>query len=141
MNVVNICQSMNLELIKTEAEKAHIPFKSVASAIGMSEGNLHRCVRENKIQAQDLEKIASVLHVNVGIFFDELPHIHVEVKGRKGQAAGNNIYNNADQAEIQRLKDRIAHLEERIIDKDAAIADRDARIADKDELISILKKQ
>lgn len=132
---------MNLERIKTEAEKRRVPFKNLATTIGMSESNLHRCVRENKIQAQDLEKIAAVLQVNVGIFFDELPQIHVEVKGRKGQAAGNNIYNNADQAEIQRLKDRITHLEERIADKDAAIADRDARIADKDKLISILENK
>lgn len=49
---------MNLELIKTYVELRRIPFKTLATSIGMSEGNLHRCVRENKIQASDLEKIA-----------------------------------------------------------------------------------
>lgn len=62
---------MNLQRIKTLAESERVEFKALAKAIGMSEGNLHRCVRENKIQAQDLEKICCVLHVKIGYFFDE----------------------------------------------------------------------
>lgn len=62
---------MNLQRIKTLAESKHIEFKSLAKEIKMSEGNLHRCVRENKIQATDLEKIAKILNVNISYFFDE----------------------------------------------------------------------
>lgn len=43
--------------------------KKLASDIGMSEANLHRCVNNNKIQAADLEKISSVLNVPVSSFF------------------------------------------------------------------------
>ena len=62
---------MDLGQIKILAEKARIPFKTVAYEIGMSEGNLHRCVRENKIQAADLEKIALLLNVDINVFFDK----------------------------------------------------------------------
>ncbi len=62
---------MNLQRIKILAESKHKEFKGLAKAIGMSEGNLHRCVRENKIQAQDLEKIASELNVSILEFFDK----------------------------------------------------------------------
>lgn len=129
---------MNLERIKTLVEERRIPFKTLASLIGMSEGNLHRCVRENKIQAQDLEKIAIELKVSIGEFFDEVPNVHVEAHDH-AQAAGRDILNGASKAEIARLKDKIAHLEQRIKDKDATIAEKDKRIADKDELIKILR--
>ena len=38
----------------------------------MTEANLHRCINLNKIQAGDLEKIAHLLGVRVGYFFDEV---------------------------------------------------------------------
>lgn len=129
---------MNLELIKTYAEQRHIPFRTLAISIGMSEGNLHRCVRENKIQASDLEKIAIKLDVAIGTFFDEAPAIHVEAHDH-AQAAGRDINNGASRAEITLLKEKITHLEQRIKDKDATIAEKDKRIADKDEIIKILK--
>ena len=49
---------MNLQLIKTKVEEQRYPggIKGLAESVGMTEQNLHRCVRENKIQAQDLEK-------------------------------------------------------------------------------------
>lgn len=64
---------MNLQRIKTIAERKRKEFKRLAAAIGMSEGNLHRCVRENKIQAHDLEKIAVELEVSILEFFDNDP--------------------------------------------------------------------
>lgn len=131
---------MNLELIKTFAELRRVPFKSLAASIGMSEGNLHRCVRENKIQASDLEQIAIKLEVPIGEFFDETPSVHIEAHDH-GQAAGRDINNGASRTEIARLKDKIAHLEQRIKDKEATIAEKDKRIEDKDELIKILRGQ
>ena len=62
---------MNLQRIKKIAERKGIEFKALAYSIGMSEGNLHRCVRENRIQAQDLEKISTQLKVSIIEFFDE----------------------------------------------------------------------
>ncbi|MBO7234345.1 MAG: hypothetical protein J6V13_05110 [Paludibacteraceae bacterium] len=45
--------------------------RQLASDIGMSEANLHRCVNNNKIQAADLEQIALKLRVDIRLFFDD----------------------------------------------------------------------
>jgi len=63
---------MNLEKIKILSEKKKITLTDIANKIDMSYQNLNRCIRENKIQAQDLEKISSVLKVPVSYFFDEV---------------------------------------------------------------------
>lgn len=62
---------MNLETIKFYCEKQGVAIKQLANDVGMSEPNLHRCIRLNKIQAQDLEKIAILLKVDIREFFDE----------------------------------------------------------------------
>ncbi len=128
---------MNLELIKILAERQRVPIKKLADTIGMSESNLHRCVRENKIQAQDLEKIASELGVKVGVFFGEDSTLHIEAHGA-GYAAGHDILIGSHRAEIQRLKDQIAHLEERLQDKQATIDEKDTNIMEKERTIQIL---
>lgn len=63
---------MNLEIIKKLTENKYPGgLKQLASDIGVSEANLHRCIKNNKIQAGDLEKIAIKLNVDVRVFFDE----------------------------------------------------------------------
>ena len=61
---------MNLELIKKLSEKYNGGLKKLSADIGMSEQNLHRCIRYNKIQAADLETIAMMLNVDIRVFFD-----------------------------------------------------------------------
>lgn len=62
---------MNLELIKNFSEKRAGGLKKLAADVGMSEQNLHRCIRNNKIQAAGLEKIALLLKVDIRTFFDD----------------------------------------------------------------------
>jgi hypothetical protein len=52
---------MNLQLIKNYCESRQGGLKQLAEDCNMSEANLHRCIRLNKIQASDLEKIASLI--------------------------------------------------------------------------------
>ena len=37
----------------------------------MSTANLHKCIRDNRIEAGDLEQIAQILEVPITSFFDE----------------------------------------------------------------------
>ena len=60
---------MNLGLIRNLCEKRAGGMRQLASDIGMSEANLHRCVNNNKIQAADLEQIALKLRVDIRKFF------------------------------------------------------------------------
>ena len=115
---------MNLERIKIYAEQRRIPFKALASTIGMSEGNLHRCVRENKIQANDLEKIAIALRIPVGFFFDE-NDVEIREAGRDYVENGNiehrgTEYNGSASIE-QDLRAQIAQLKSQLEDKERII--------------------
>lgn len=81
---------MNLQMIKKMCENREGGLKKLALDIGMSEANLHRCINNNKIQATDLENIASLLNVRVGVFFgesdtnvDEVQHLKDEIKRLK----------------------------------------------------------
>jgi DNA-binding Xre family transcriptional regulator len=62
---------MNILKIKELAETRAGGLKKLAKDIQMSEANLHRCINANKIQAGDLEKIATIFKVPMGYFFDE----------------------------------------------------------------------
>lgn len=118
---------MNLQSIKFYCERRPGGLRQLAEEAGMSEANLHRCIRNNKIQATDLEKIAHLLKVSIVEFFDEQTHIHVEAHDN-AQAAGRDILNGANEADIARYRDKISYLEQRIADKEATIAEKERLI-------------
>ena len=104
---------MNLQLIKTYSERYPGGLRKLAIDSGMSEGNLHRCIRLNKIQASDLEAISRLLCVDIGIFFaDAAKSIEMQKKCHLD--------------DVSWLLEKINLLEQ--------------RIKDKDELIKLLKK-
>lgn len=109
---------MNLEAIKNFSEKREGGLKKLAADIGMSEQNLHRCIRNNKIQAADLENIALLLKVDIRIFFDEeilsLPNNLVETKGDFSPASMNgNVTVGTDAVLVERVKSLEALLAEK----------------------------
>lgn len=77
---------MELERIKNLSEKREGGLKKLAVDIGMSEQNLHRCIRNNKIQASDLEKISQSLGVSIVTFFDEKMDV-----SNKATATNNSV--------------------------------------------------
>lgn len=116
---------MNLEAIKKFSEKREGGLKKLAADIGMSEQNLHRCIRNNKIQAADLESIALLLKVDIRTFFSEdissLANNTVETKGDFSPASMNgNVSVGTDAV----LAERVKSLE--------------ALLAEKERLISVL---
>ena len=66
---------MNLELIRTLGLKRPGGIKGLAKEVDMSHINLFRCIREGSIKAQDLERIAIALKVNILDFFPGFPDI------------------------------------------------------------------
>ena len=62
---------MNLKKIKIIADEKEMTLTHIAEKIDMSIQNLHKCFKNNRIEAGDLEKIANVLEVSVLSFFDE----------------------------------------------------------------------
>lgn len=117
---------MNLQFIKTKVEQSQYPggLKALAETVGMTVQNLHRCVRENKIQAQDLEKIASELKVSIVEFFDE-EVTQVRQAGRDYVERGKiehkgPEYNGSSSVEAD-LRDQIAQLKSQLEDKERII--------------------
>ena len=62
---------MNLIQIKKKSAEKEISITRLADKVGMSSQNLHKCIRDNRIEASDLEKIAKVLESSILLFFDE----------------------------------------------------------------------
>ena len=113
---------MNLKIIRKLSENRSGGLKKLATDVGMSEQNLHRCIRNNKIQAADLEKIAFLLKTDIRIFFDDevskLSNNSVETNGDFSPASMlGNVSVGADAILVERVK----HLEELLAEKERVI--------------------
>lgn len=118
---------MYLEAIRNLSERRDGGLKKLATDIGMSEANLHRCIRNNKIQASDLENIARLLMVDITTFFDNdvstTTHKIVETTGNYSPAS---MYGNAlVKGDNALLKERIKFLQQQLEDKDALIKEKE----------------
>lgn len=113
---------MNLEVIRKLSENRDGGLKKLATDVGMSEQNLHRCIRNNKIQATDLEKIALLLKIDIRVFFDE----------QLFERANNTVHTNGDFSPASMngnvsvggdaiLAERVKHLEELLAEKERLI--------------------
>lgn len=64
---------MQLNLIRELSANDNGGLRRLASDIGMSESNIHRCINKNAIEAGRLERIAQQLNVPVTLFFSTQP--------------------------------------------------------------------
>lgn len=115
---------MNLQTIKNYCENRAGGLKQLASEVGMSEANLHRCIRLNKIQASDLETIAHLLGVDIREFFDEAPGITaVNSAVATGNGTANNSVNitTAPSGDSAVLAERVRSLEALVAEKERLI--------------------
>ena len=122
---------MNLQTIKNYCENRAGGLKQLASEVGMSEANLHRCIRLNKIQASDLETIAHLLGVDIREFFDEVPGVTaVNSAVATGNGTANNSVNitTAPSGYSALLAERVRSLETLIIEKNERINELKERI-------------
>lgn len=112
---------MNLEAIKNFSEKREGGLKKLAADIGMSEQNLHRCIRNNKIQAADLENIALLLKVDIRIFFDESISTLNNSVETNGDFSPASVHGNVSVESDAVLAERIKSLEALLAEKERLI--------------------
>lgn len=121
---------MDLELIKKFSEKRNGGLRKLAVDAGMSEQNLHRCIRLNKIQATDLEKISTLLGVDIRVFFDDQACRNPVKIGDGNTAAvnisgtingGQNVTNYSCENEVRTLRALLAEKERVIQEKERTI--------------------
>ena len=114
---------MDLQIIKKIVEENRFSggIRGLAETVGMTEQNLHRCVRENKIQAGDLEKIAKALGVPITVFFDEGRGTVTVSATDHSQAAGRDLHvaTSARESELERensdLRQQLIEAQSKII--------------------------
>ena len=121
---------MDLECIKKFSEKRKGGLRKLATDAGMSEQNLHRCIRLNKIQASDLEKISTLLGVDIRVFFDEQACRNPVKIGDGNTAAvnisgtingGQNVTNYSCENEVRTLRALLSEKERVIQEKERTI--------------------
>ncbi len=117
---------MNLLHIKKFSEEKGVSIRKIAESIGMSEQNLHRCIRVNQIQAHQLEQIAHLLDVPVICFFDE-EVVCENNKIGKISGTGNRVQQGHVNVMLESQEKEIEYLK--------------ARLKDKEEMIELLKEQ
>lgn len=124
----------NLQLIKHLAEKHNLPITELAKKVGLKEQQIHVICRTNSTKIETLEKIASVLGVHPGYFFDEC---EVPATGRATaldhSAASINgnatVHVNASPpTSTPADAEKIAHLEALLAEKERAIQDKERTI-------------
>lgn len=96
---------MNLEKIRELSASYPGGIKKLASDIGMSEANFHRCINNCKMQAGDLEKVAIKLKVDIGTFFDEQAKKSASHVYQKGATSGSEL--------IELCKELVANYQQR----------------------------
>lgn len=113
---------MDLSIIRNLSEKRAGGMRKLASDIGMSEANLHRCVNNNKIQAADLEKIAFLLKTDIRIFFDnEVSRPSNNTVETNGDFSPASMMGNVSVGADAILVERVKHLEELLAEKERVI--------------------
>ena len=112
---------MELQRIKSLCERRKGGLRGLAIAVGMTEQNLHRCIRENKIQAGDLERIAAELAVDIDFFF-----IATDTPKAAPTIAGDN--DTAPMVSDAVLSERVKLLMQLISEKDERINELKERI-------------
>lgn len=113
---------MNLEIVRKLSENRGGGLKKLAADVGMSEQNLHRCIRNNKIQAADLEKIAFLLKADIQIFFDdEVSRLSNNTVETNGDFSPASMMGNVSVGTDAILVERVKHLEELLAEKERLI--------------------
>lgn len=112
---------MELQRIKSLCERRKGGLRGLAIAVGMTEQNLHRCIRENKIQAGDLERIATELDVDIDFFFRD---------GNPAKDAPTLAGDNGNHTAVSDavLSERVKLLQQLLLEKDERIAELKERI-------------
>lgn len=113
---------MRLSIIKNISETKGVSIRSIAEKIGMSEQNLHRCIRVGQIQAHQLEIIAEMFNVPVGYFFDEEPVAGINnatIKGNNNVLAGRD--NHIAAGKLNDCTKELVHLKALLSEKERTI--------------------
>lgn len=109
----------NLFIIRDLAKNKNITLKKVAELLGMTPVGLQKLMERNSTSTETIEKLAEILDVQAGIFFDGYVTTNQTIQGTGNVAS---IYGNASVEFNEMNKDKeIVHLKELLAEKERTI--------------------
>jgi transcriptional regulator with XRE-family HTH domain len=107
----------NFLIIRDLAEKKNMTIRKLANKIGVTESALHLLIKNGSTKTSTLEKIAKVLDVPVGYFFDEVP----SNGNMTNTGSGNQVFNQSGTVTISECEKENAHLRQLLEEKEKQI--------------------
>lgn len=115
----------NLLIIKDIAETKNISLKDIAVKLGITPDGLQKIIKRNSTTTETLEKIANVLGVHAGVFFEGCP---VSSQLIKGNGNATSVYGDATAGVIADKDKEIEHLKQLLQEKEAIINEKERTI-------------
>jgi transcriptional regulator with XRE-family HTH domain len=118
----------NFLIIRDLCERKQITIRELAAKVGMQDISIHQLIKKGKTNTETLKKIADVLDVPVGIFFEETPNGNVSQNGKGNFVANsNNVTISECESKLEIAQNKISNLE--------------ALLEEKERLIQVLMKK
>lgn len=118
----------NLLIIKDLADRQNISLKDLAEELDMTPDGLQKMMKRNSTKTETLEKIAGILGVQTGIFFDGYNSANQLINGDGNTAS---IFGNITAEDMANKDKEIIHLK-------ALLSEKERIIEEKERLIQIL---
>lgn len=118
----------NLLIIKDLADRQNISLKDLAEELDMTPDGLQKMMKRNSTKTETLEKIAGILGVQAGIFFDGYNSANQLINGDGNTAS---IFGNITAEDMVNKDKEIIHLK-------ALLSEKERIIEEKERLIQIL---
>lgn len=115
----------NLLIIKDLADRQNISLKDLAEELNMTPDGLQKMMKRNSTKTETLEKIAGILGVQAGIFFDGYNSANQLINGDGNTAS---IFGNITAEDIANKNKEINHLKVLLTEKERIIEEKERLI-------------
>lgn len=122
----------NLAIISELIEERKLSFNDFCEQVQVSPQSMRVIIKRNSTKTDILERIAKVLHVPVGYFFNENSNIAI---------TGSQVHTGVGDQFMLSQEKEIVHLKSLVEVQSKLIEEKEQRIQDKDALIKILSDQ
>jgi transcriptional regulator with XRE-family HTH domain len=111
----------NFLIIRDLCEKKKITIRELAAKVGMQDISIHQLIKKGKTNTETLEKIAEILDVPVGIFFDDTPLGNNIIQRENDHVTGKGEKRKVSVMIPQEILEQISHLTQTVLSQQQTI--------------------
>ncbi len=112
----------NLLIIKDLADKKNISLKDLALQLGITPDGLQKIMKRNSTTTETVEKLAQILGVQAGIFFEGYNTANQLINGNGNTAS---VFGNITAEEMSNKNKEIEHLKDLLAEKERVIEEKE----------------